>query len=88
MLCEDGRITLNLAISKLRQGRKSWEDFEVKVSYKMEVEGMQINLVRDGMVEIMGDSQEGRADVLLRGVFTKIFSRERQVKMVPETILG
>lgn len=86
--CEEGRIVLTLAMAELKQGNRSWRDFEVEVAYRLQTHGLQLQLVRDGTIELGGAGHTGKLDVILRGIFAKIFSRERQLDVLPATVLA
>jgi hypothetical protein len=87
VLCEDDRVILNVAISKLHCRKKTWTDFNLVVKYNLESDGLKMNLARDGVVEIEGESQQGRLDFALRGVCAKIFPNNRPITLMPESVL-
>jgi hypothetical protein len=87
VLCEDDRVILNVAISKLRCRKKTWTDFNLVVKYNLESDGLKLNLVRDGVVEIEGESQQGRLDFTLRGVCAKIFPNNRPIALMSDAVL-
>ncbi len=81
--CDDGRIQLTIAIAELDQGKRVWNDFEVTTYYRPQIEGLTLQLVRDGSIELGGEAQQGRVDVILRGIFAKILARERRMSVTP-----
>ncbi|MDX1964276.1 MAG: hypothetical protein SFX18_14070 [Pirellulales bacterium] len=81
--CQEGRIELTLAIAELKQAQRVWRDFEVTVAYRLVPRGLQLQLVRDGTIDLGGEAHTGKLDVVLRGIFAKIFARERQWDLFP-----
>lgn len=81
--CEEGRIGLTLSIAEISSEERSWNDFLVTVYYRPKYQGLELEFVRDGTIEISGDGHRGKANVVLRGIFAKAFSRERTMKFAP-----
>jgi len=72
----EGRATLTLALAELRQGRKRWRNFVVRVHYRPAPEQPDADLVRDQYVELIG--RLGLRDqVALRGIFSRVFTRSK-----------
>jgi hypothetical protein len=84
--CIDDRMELTLCIDELDQGRRYWHDFEIRTNYRLEPRGSQVELVRDGTIELGGETYKGKPEVALRGIFSKILSREKTVRLVPNAI--
>jgi hypothetical protein len=84
--CQDGQITINLAVARLRQSPRTWRDFQVRVHYRPQVEGLSAELVRDGVVELPETRMRTSSEVALRGIFSKIFSKNRARQIIPERI--
>lgn len=84
--CEDGRVQLNLAFARLQKRPESFRDFVVRVYYKPDLENSSGRLVRDGTVQLIGDRLRPKAQVALRGVFSKTFSPSRWIRLVPAGI--
>lgn len=82
----DGRVELTLAITELRMRPKVWHRFTVKVYYRPEMEGLAARLVRDGPIQLSQQKSALRGQIALRGVFSKIFSPDRTLELIPSTI--
>jgi hypothetical protein len=84
--CQDGRITLDLAIARLSKSPRAWDDFQVRVHYRPRVEGLSAELVRDGVVELPGHRVPSRAQIPLRGIFSKLFAKNQTRQIVPDRL--
>jgi hypothetical protein len=85
--CNDGLITLDLVIDRLRKGRRrSWKYFQVRVNYRPQVQGLSAQLVRDGVVELPGRRVPLGSQVALRAIFCKIFAENATREIVPDRI--
>jgi len=84
--CQDNRLVLELRIAEIRQGKHRWHDFEVRATYRPTSDGLSAALERDGTIELGGQYQ-GRPEVALRGIFSKVLSRERKVELVPRSVV-
>ncbi len=83
--CDDDRLVLALHIAEIRQGKHRWHDFEVRAAYKPKTDGLAAVLERDGAIELGGQYQ-GRPEVTLRGIFSKVLSHERRLDLIPKSI--
>lgn len=79
--CEDGRMELSLAVARMTHEDTTWKNFQVRVFYRPEVEGLQARLVRDGIVQLVGGRQL-RSQIALRGIFSKVFAKERDLVLI------
>ena len=80
--CEDGRIELNLKVARLANNEHTWKDFQVRVYYQPEVDGLQARLVRDGIVQLVPGRTSARFQIALRGIFSKAFAKDRALMLV------
>lgn len=80
--CNDGRIELAINIAEIRQGKHRWHDFEVRTAYRAEAHGLSAQLERDGTIEL-GGQYKGKTELALRGIFSKVFSRDRKFNLLP-----
>ncbi|MCH5374089.1 MAG: hypothetical protein JJ992_08935 [Planctomycetes bacterium] len=78
---QDGRVTLTLGLSELSQGRKRWRNFVVRVHFEPAPDDPNADLVRDQYVELIG-RLAFRDQIALRGVFSRVFSREKPIALV------
>ena len=80
---EDGRIAIRLSVARLRQSRRAWSNFQVLVYYRARVSGHSAELVRDGVIQLVG-RQDFRSQIVLRGIFSKTFSKQQPWQVLPE----
>ncbi len=83
--CMNGAVSLTLAVAELQQGGRRWNDFRVTVNYEPQIEDLHVRLVRQGPVELSGEAQ-GQPDIALRGIFSKLFPREKSFELIPVAI--
>ena len=83
--CTEGRIELVLNIAEIRQGKRRWHDFEVRAAYRPEMHGLAADFQRDGSIEL-GGQYKGKTEVALRGIFSKVLSRERKINLLPSVV--
>jgi hypothetical protein len=81
--CGDGRVELTLAVAELDDGRRAWHDFEITVFYRPHREGLRLEFSREGAIELSGEAYKGRTEVVLRGIFAKVFSHRRKLTFDP-----
>jgi hypothetical protein len=82
--CQNGRVELCLAMAEIDQGKRAWYDFEVTVYYRPQTDGLSLEFARDGTIDLGGEGHEGRTEVILRGIFAKVFSQKRKLKFAPK----
>ena len=78
----DDMMRVTLRISELRTSRRSWNNFAVTASYVPTGSGFQVEVNRTGVVELTGKRLKMRDQVALRGIFTKVFSKNRTSKLL------
>jgi hypothetical protein len=83
--CMNGVVSVTLAVAELQQAGRRWNDFKVTVNYEPQIEDLHVRLVRQGPVELSG-AAEGQPDIALRGVFSKLFPRDRSFELIPQAI--
>jgi hypothetical protein len=85
---EDDRMLLTLRIASLEQpGRIHLKNFIIRSSYTANVQGLQAELVRDGVVSIDGHRLGSRDRLPLRAIFTKVFAAKSNIPMVAQQLL-
>jgi hypothetical protein len=83
--CQNGVVSLTLAVAELQQNGRRWNDFSVTANYAPEIEDLHVRLVRQGPIELSGEAK-GQPEIALRGVFSKMFPRERSFELIPKAI--
>jgi len=84
--CQDGRILVRLSIARLSSGSRRWKDFTVRAYYQPNLDGQNAELARAGVVELDTRGSLG-AQIALRGIFSKAFSKNRPWKLTPESLI-
>jgi len=84
--CDGGQITLTLSIAQLSKGRRRFRDFSIRAFYRPEITGRAVSLVRDGVVRMEGRRLNLGSQLVLRGVFNKLFSKSRPWNITPEIL--
>lgn len=82
--CDEGRLSLAMAMVALRRGPHEWNDFQVRIFYRPVINERSIHLARDGVIHLMGERLNTRTQIALRGVFGKTFSKQRTWDLTPE----
>jgi hypothetical protein len=85
--CRDGQVAMILTIVSLRKPPHVWRDFQVRALYRPSINGRQAELVRDGVIQLLGDRLDTGAQLALRGVFSKTFSNKQGLNVTPEVFL-
>jgi hypothetical protein len=84
--CDNGVVRLTFAIAELRQRNRAWHDFSITATYRPEIEHLHVRLARQGPIELGGDTYRGQAEPILRGIFSKLLPRERQLELIPPVV--
>ena len=87
MHCRDGQVILTLSIAELSKEPRQWNNFQVNVFYKPEINGRSAELVRDGAIHLIGERMSMGSQIALRGVFSKAFPSNQRVNLMPERFL-
>ena len=82
-----GQLGLTLAIAKLEAGRRMWKDFRVLVFYRPEVSDASAELVRDGVIQLIGPRLNGTGQIAVRGIFAKTFPKNGHWNLLPDRFL-
>jgi hypothetical protein len=85
--CRDGQAAIILTIASLRKPPHVWKDFQVRAFYRPSINGRQAELVRDGVIHLIGDRLDTGDQLALRGVFSKTFSNKQGLNVTPEVFL-
>jgi len=85
--CQDGRLVVTLAIARLTKDGQDWENFQVRAFYRPEVTGRNAMLVRDDVVHLIADRISPRSQITLRGIFGRVFAKDRPIRLIPERVV-
>ena len=84
--CDDGMVTLTLKIQELQSGQQSWDKFIVRAHYRPDSHTLEANLVRQGYIELQGKRLRLVDQAALRGIFGKVFDKERKLPLISDHI--
>ncbi len=80
--CEDGRAVLTLSIHRLSKSPRSWKEFQIRAFYRPQVKGRSAQLVRDGVVQLIGDRLSLGSQIALRGIFSHVLAKDAPLTLV------
>ena len=63
-----------------------WKTFEVRATYVPTTDQRDANLVRDGIIELGGERRGLGNQVALRGIFAKVLSKNRPLKLITHSL--
>jgi hypothetical protein len=81
--CENGTVQVTLVIDELNQGSHHWHDFQITATYNPQLDRLHARLVRQGAIELGGETYKGQPELALRGIFAKVLPRERPLDLIP-----
>jgi hypothetical protein len=74
--CRNGRIELCVRLDELEMDGHQWRDLVARAFYVPEKSGRTVRLVRDGTVQLSAQRLTPRSQIMLRGLFSRIFARD------------
>ena len=80
--CIDGRLRLTIRLKELSHGKSKWTNFTVRGYYVPTSDQLDANLARDGVIELIGGKLRFGDQVALRGIFSRVLSRNRKLSLV------
>jgi len=81
-----GRAEVTLRLASLKQGRRRWRNLVVRAFYDPVIDGRRARLDRTRSIELSGRRLSFGDQLVLRGVFSKLFSRNRPLPLVPKRL--
>lgn len=82
----DGQLRLTIAIAHLSHRQRSWRNFAVNTVYQPDLASLEGRLIRTGGIFLEGESVQGRAEFVLRSIFSKALSSEKPWRIIPERL--
>ena len=73
---------LTLSIHRLSKSPRSWKDFQIRAFYRPQVKGRSAQLVRDGVVRLIGQRLSLGSQIALRGIFSHVLSNDAPLTLV------
>ncbi|MCC9605444.1 hypothetical protein LOC68_22920 [Blastopirellula sp. JC732] len=83
---QDGKVEMSIAIAELTSGSRVYRNFRVFVSYAPQINGLRAELVREGTIKLDGSELGFGGQIALRGVFAKVFSKQRSLPIIPPQV--
>jgi hypothetical protein len=84
--CEQGRAEVTFALAKLTNRGRSWNNFSVKTYYLPQADELEPRLVRGRELHFDGRSVKGKGVPLLRAIFSKVLSPNRDLSLLPKSV--
>lgn len=85
--CESGRVLLVVRLAELKAGKNTrWKNFEVRAPLVPQSDGLDAQLIRDGTIELSGARLNLRDQVALRGIFSRVISKNKAFSLLPENL--
>lgn len=85
--CQDGQMILTMALARLSKGRTHWKDFQARVFFRPQANGLSAELVRNGTIHLIGPRLGVTSRIALQGVFEKTFPRKTNWNLMPDRLL-
>jgi hypothetical protein len=86
--CENGQVILELSIVEFGKPSRSWSNFQVRVVYGPKITGRQVELVREGPIQLIAEGLRLSSRVALSGALAKAFPSDRPVNVTPKRFLN
>lgn len=81
---EAGKVSVVLSFDRVSKRRHHFDNFQVRADYRPVSDGMYAWLQRSGIIRLQGKRFRTREQFVLRGMFAKLFSRNRVMPIVPQ----
>jgi hypothetical protein len=86
--CRDGQVVLSLSVAELSKAPHGWQNFQVSVVFKPEINGRSAELTRSEAIHLNIEHVSLKSQIALRGVFSKAFPSNQRVNIMPERFLN
>jgi hypothetical protein len=86
--CEEGRVEVTFSFAELVSGSQHWRNFTVRTHYRPQAEGLDPRFVRDTTIYFDGKGVRGKPVPVLRAIFSKVLSKNRDLRMLSQTVTG
>ncbi len=84
---EEGAMAITLRIAAIETGRQRWQDITVTARYRPQTDGLNARLVRTTSIRLSGRRLSTRSSIALRSIFSRMFTRNRPLPIVPAKIV-
>lgn len=82
----EGKIQVTIHFAELDNGRDHWRDFSVRGYYRADVRRLDVELIRDGSVELLTETKRLRDQLALRSIFTKVFTTNKRLDLLRQSL--
>ena len=82
ILCEDNCMKLVLGIREVAHGMDRIQNFQVHATFRPEINGLDVRLVRDGVLNFSGKRLKTGPRVVLHGVFGKLLHKGQEIVLL------
>ena len=79
---DDDCVMVAIRISELVTRRRTYRNFVVRARYTANVDDFNLNLVREGGIELISEQIGFRDQFALRGIFTKVMANDHRLKIL------
>jgi hypothetical protein len=83
---DSGKAQVELRIKDLVADKKRWQNLVIRAEYQPATTGLDAQLARIEAVQVAGDRLSTKSHVTLKAIFSRMFTRNRQVRLTPEQI--
>jgi hypothetical protein len=83
---DNGKAQVMLSIKELTADDKRWQNLVIHAEYQPATSGLNAQLARIEAVQVAGDRLSTKSQVTLKAIFSRMFTRNRQVRLMPEKI--
>ncbi len=79
---DNDRVLITVRITELKTPRRTWRNFIVRGKYLPCIGQTYVDLQREGGIELISEQLGFRDQVALRGIFTKVMSRNHRLNIL------
>ena len=82
VLCDGDRLELVLNIREVARGRDKIQNFQVHATFRPKIDGLDVRLVREGVLHFKGRRLKAGPRVVLHSVFGKLLRKGQEVVLI------
>ena len=83
---QNGKVEITIHFARLDNGREQWKNFSVRGFYRADIRRMDVELIRDGSIELITETLRLRDQIALRSIFTKVFDTNHRFDLLRKAI--
>jgi hypothetical protein len=85
---DQGKVEVRLKIAEIVAQRKHWRNLTVLADYEPKSQGLDAQFAREQPIRLSGAKLSTKSSVALRAIFSRMFTRNRTVHLVPEAAMN